>query len=394
LPEPTPNNGETAASARDDEGVATETVVPLDHSLVPPTRAMQTPDFFASLNEQFESFSNWSAVNLHSNPSGCPIMVDMSPPDVFQSQAAIPIIGSRVGSRDSIKIRIPYFRWFGPTGIVPGFTRVLVDLRKAGSEKSASTTSPPTHTIYPATSNFQMNPSSRGTHQLQSEEQPESLLFDIDDEMVPNIEILEHLLMIFFDYFGSHFPFYQKDRFMDSVRSKSVPAVLLNSMCALASRFSHHPHIRREPIYLCGEIFGDKAKQLIVVLLAVPSYDLVASLLMLSWCEFGCNRDVGFWMYTGMAIRMAQDLGMHKGSEERVRSEKVTPPESNFPGGIEQPRENGDYGRVDDEESSMQLNLFWSIYFIDRIISLGKTWPCYKWFLFLLKFNIQALVDL
>jgi len=120
---------------------------------------------------------------------------------------------------------------------------------------------------------------------------------------------------------------------------------------------------------MCGEVFGDKAKQLLVVLLAVPSYDLVASLLMISWYEFGCNRDVGFWMYSGMAIRMAQDLGMHKLNVDAIRSGKATPTEGDHFGGVNRPRENGDWR--EDEDASMQLNLFWSIYFIDRIISLG-----------------------
>ena len=35
--------------------------------------------------------------------------------------------------------------------------------------------------------------------------------------------------------------------------------------------------------------------------------------------------------------------------------------------------ENSDHGQNDEEEDSMQLNLFWSIYFIDRIISLGMS---------------------
>jgi hypothetical protein len=161
---------------------------------------------------------------------------------------------------------------------------------------------------------------------------------------------------------------------MDLVRQQSVPAVLLNSMCALASRFSNDPRIRRDPVYLCGELFGNKAKQIIVVLLAVPSYDLVASLLMLSWYEFGCNRDVGFWMYTGMAIRMAQDLGMHKDHDEEYQIGKASAQNTVSSEDIVRLRESGEEEKVDEDENSMQLNLFWSIYFIDRIISLGKSY--------------------
>jgi hypothetical protein len=248
-----------------------------------------TPEFYASLNEHFESFSNGSAVNLHSGLSGgSPIMIHVTTSDIFQSQSPKPILGSRRDSHDSAQIRIPYFRWFGPTGIVPGFTKVLEDLRQTGSEKSASTTSSPAQTIYPATPHPQAEGGLRNTIPSDLGEQNEPSLFDDEVEMVPDAEILVQLLPIFFDFFDSHFPFYKKDRFIELARQKSVPVVLLNSMCALTSRFSNHPRIQRDPIYLCGELFGNKAKQIIVVLLAVPSYDLVGSLLMLSWYEFGC----------------------------------------------------------------------------------------------------------
>jgi hypothetical protein len=184
-------------------------------------------------------------------------------------------------------------------------------------------------------------------------------MFDDEDEMVPDAEILVQLLPIFFHFFSSHYPFYQKDRFMELVRQKSVPAVLLNSMCALASRFSSHPRIRCDPTYLWEELFGNKAKQIIVVLLAVPSYDLVASLLMLSWYEFGCSRDVGFWIYTGTAIRMAQDLGMHKRNDEGYQNGQASAQDTVSSEDKERPRESGKDGKVDDDEI-WQLNSFWS----------------------------------
>ena len=201
---------------------------------------------------------------------------------------------------NSSNVRIPYFRWFGPTGIVPGFTKVLVDLRRSPTENRGE--SPPARTAFSPAERFHVGAFPPDATSPASNVSSASLIFDDEDPMLPNSEILGHLLDIFFAYFGSHFPFYQKDKFLLSVQSKSVPAVLLNSMCALAARFSRHPRIHRDPIYLCGETFGDKAKQLLIILLAVPSYDVVASLLMLSWYEFGCNRDVGFWMYTGKSL--------------------------------------------------------------------------------------------
>lgn len=328
-------------------------------------RTNRTPEFFASLAEHFDTFNNWPTLNVGSDGSVSPLPFSMPPP--LDSQ--VPMQGQPRHSSDSTKVRIPYFRWFDPTGIVPGFTKVLVDLRQTRSEYSTSTTSSPAQTLSSPTSHVQNEP---GLYQTPTPhpDDPTPLLFDHKDEIVPQMPILQHLLEIFFDYFSCHFPFYQRDSFLEHVRAKSVPAVLLNSMCALASRFSQHPRIRGEPIYLCGEVFGDKAKQVIFALLAVPSYDLVASLLILSWYEFGCNRDVGFWMYSGMAIRMAQDLGMHKGNDRISQVERSSRDGSEAADASE---ENSDHGQNDEEEDSMQLNLFWSIYFIDRIISLGMS---------------------
>ncbi len=104
---------------------------------------------------------------------------------------------------------------------------------------------------------------------------------------------------------------------------------------------------------------------MVIVLVAVPTYDLVASLLMLSWYDFGCNRNVGFWMYTGMAIRMAQDLGMHKGGGDIPSSpvsNRKTParPAVSPPQGAENANKLTVRG---EEETSLQLN---------HIISLGE----------------------
>lgn len=79
-----------------------------------------------------------------------------------------------------------------------------------------------------------------------------------------------------------------------------------------------------------------------------------------------------------MAIRMAQDLGMHKDNDEGYQIGKASAQNTVWSEDIVRPRESGKEEKVDENENSMQLNLFWSIYFIDRIISLGK---CYHYYL-------------
>jgi hypothetical protein len=62
--------------------------------------------------------------------------------------------------------------------------------------------------------------------------------------------------------------------------------------------------------YAYGEPFADKAKRLLIPLLALPSLEVVQSLVLLTYQEFATDRDSGLWMYAGMAIRMAQDIGL------------------------------------------------------------------------------------
>ncbi len=140
----------------------------------------------------------------------------------------------------------------------------------------------------------------------------EAVFFESDDKLTPRSDILFPLLDTFFDYYSCHFPFHTRASFLESVRQKKVPALLLNSMCALAARFSDLPVFEGQLAYLRGESFANKAKLLLVPLMNLPSFEVVESILMIAWTELGTSHDVGLWMYIGMAVRMAEDLGMHK----------------------------------------------------------------------------------
>jgi len=136
-------------------------------------------------------------------------------------------------------------------------------------------------------------------------------VFD-DDGLTPRLEIALPLLKLFFDHFQGHFPFYSHTTFIAAVEAKDASALLLNCMCALAARFSDLPMLQAREVALRGEVFANKAKNMLVPLLNLPSHEVVASLLMIAWHELANNHDAGLYMYTGMACRMAVDLGMEK----------------------------------------------------------------------------------
>lgn len=124
--------------------------------------------------------------------------------------------------------------------------------------------------------------------------------------------------------------------------------------------------------YAYGEPFADKAKRLLIPLLALPSLEVVQSLVLLTYQEFATDRDSGLWMYAGMAIRMAQDIGLEK-EPLPVRS-----PNGNGSPDISdignQPRAEGQPALPtfkSEREREIRRRVFWTVYFLDRLTSMG-----------------------
>lgn len=88
----------------------------------------------------------------------------------------------------------------------------------------------------------------------------------------------------------------------------------VNSECSLNRSLSSSRLCRMRPETPCpaAEALADRAKALIVAHLALPSLDIVYSLLLLAYHEHGADRDSGLWAYSGMAIRACIDMGLHK----------------------------------------------------------------------------------
>ncbi|KAK6385821.1 hypothetical protein LTS17_001393 [Exophiala oligosperma] len=199
---------------------------------------------------------------------------------------------------DSRSVRIPFFRWFGKTGIAPGYKKMLFDVTRP------SAPSPQTPDAHQLSGRFDAVIANAAKQESPS-------LFE-EDGITPASRVLYPFLNTFFDHYGCHFPFYHHNAFTKLVRSGKVSALVLNSICGLSARFSPLAEFQTYPPYMRGDTFAQKAKILLVPLLNLPSYDVVASILMLVWLELANNHDVGVWMYMGMACRMAMDLGMHK----------------------------------------------------------------------------------
>ncbi|BCS27345.1 transcription factor domain-containing protein [Aspergillus puulaauensis] len=88
--------------------------------------------------------------------------------------------------------------------------------------------------------------------------------------------------------------------------------VLTNAMCAIGSAFEarYHPTFITFPKSL-SEFFADRAKALLEIELDSPCVATVQALVIMSCHEGASNRDARGWLYSGMSMRLAFDLGLH-----------------------------------------------------------------------------------
>lgn len=218
-------------------------------------------------------------------------------------------------------IQQPYFRWLGPTAIAPpvnGTFRLLsVNISNSTSNK--------------------LTP---GNRMLVVERQDTSILSP--DSLDQNLADLSHkpdgvplpptsLYKEFYQSIANFIPFMPYDVFKRNYEDGTVCECVLYAMGAVAERFLKNDS-------QMSESYADMAKELVIPHLAAPALEIVFTLLLLAYLEFAHDRDSGLWAWSGMAIRMCYDLGLHKESP------------------IEDPN-----GR----------QIFWSVVCLDRQISCG-----------------------
>ncbi|KAF9126018.1 hypothetical protein BGW39_006981 [Mortierella sp. 14UC] len=142
-------------------------------------------------------------------------------------------------------------------------------------------------------------------------ERPKKSLYGIKDE-VPRKEILDHLIELFFDSIYFQLPIIHPGTFMKQYKEGKVSPNLLNAMCASVARFSNHPDVVTTPAFLAGEPFATNIRAVLVDSIDVPTVSNVQALLLLSMYEYGAARGPRAWMFGGMAVRQAQELGLNR----------------------------------------------------------------------------------
>ncbi|KAG1451614.1 hypothetical protein G6F56_008042 [Rhizopus delemar] len=167
-------------------------------------------------------------------------------------------------------------------------------------------------------------------------------LLVVDPLEMPPDDLGDHLLDLYFKNFYPLLPIVHKKLFMQSLSKNQVPPLLLNAIYAVASRVSSDPRVRADPSKpeTAGDVFFERARLLIDLEWDNFKLYTVQSLLLMSSHQNGALKTTRGWLYSGMAIRMSQNLGLHR---------------------------NCDSWDITNDEKEERKRLFYSCFIIDRL---------------------------
>ena len=220
----------------------------------------------------------------------------------------------------------------------------------------------------------------------------------------PISPLIKDLCESFFKHLGCNYPFLTRKRFLRDLEERKVDPILVDAVCAIAARFSTNPALRNagnsaskdriaDPTHKSkyGQVFARRAMTAMTDSFACPTIAAVQACLLLAYEQFGSDRDSGLWVYLGLSIRMAQDLGMHKLEGLRYEGHLGPTPKT---------AKNGAAGRLDEQRRAdkyhalqartysdpeqeqeirriekERINTFWAIFFLDRVVCSGTGRP-------------------
>ncbi|KAI8051767.1 fungal-specific transcription factor domain-containing protein [Thamnidium elegans] len=162
-----------------------------------------------------------------------------------------------------------------------------------------------------------------------------------DPSELPPKDLSQHLITLYFNHFYPFLPlFYKRDLSVD----QPISPLLLNSIYAVASRISPDVRVRSDPTSpdTAGDIYFERAEKLLDASYDLPSISTVQALLLLASHQHGRMKSARAWLYSGMAFRMAQDLGLHR---------------------------NCDRWNISPDECERRKRVFWCCFVVDRLAS-------------------------
>jgi hypothetical protein len=191
------------------------------------------------------------------------------------------------------------------------------------------------------------------------------------DAPVLTKKVWDEVFDIFTVHFSTQLPFLHPPTFRNRIRQASNPrdpsvapidlrdgGILLLALLMLTARFHselvdyHSTAKSRNPLD-ASEYYATALKTAIGPTgfsLTSSSIDGIQALLMLALWEWGQTRDLSAWIYSGMAIRLAQAIGLPYEEDEENHRDTAT-------------------------EREVRRRTWWSCFIIDRMLSAGKYRP-------------------
>ncbi|KXN72821.1 hypothetical protein CONCODRAFT_77620 [Conidiobolus coronatus NRRL 28638] len=128
---------------------------------------------------------------------------------------------------------------------------------------------------------------------------------------LPPQEEIDQLIDLYFSHVHPSIRFVHRPSFLSRLHSKKQCLLLLNSIFAVSARFA--PHVgQTKPRYQWGDVYFKRANSHITKeALSQPTIEIVQSLILLGLYEYGKMKGFSSWNYVGIAIRLAQQLGLH-----------------------------------------------------------------------------------
>lgn len=169
---------------------------------------------------------------------------------------------------------------------------------------------------------------------------------------LPPLDLVNHLVDLFFTYVNSVFPFVHRAVLKKSIQDGSVSRPLLYAVLAISARFSEHPSVRTQPPYLAGECYANKALSLVDVSTLEPSLENIQFWGIMSCLEYGRASGSKAWIYGGLAVRFCQELGYYK---EETMSLPIF----------------AEDGSIDTTAMALRRRVYWSCICIDKLSCAG-----------------------
>ncbi|KAL1923404.1 uncharacterized protein VTP21DRAFT_8384 [Calcarisporiella thermophila] len=184
-------------------------------------------------------------------------------------------------------------------------------------------------------------------------EEPPEISYDEYRNELPPREISDVLIEAYFEHIHPYMPIISKPRFLKQYRGEltSPTPFLMNAIFSLTVRavfkgglFNRYPMLSEG----MADVFYQRVKKLLDTAFEKPQLSTVQALLLLTIDTQLANNPENNYLYSSLAVRIAQELGMHRDSSK---------------------------WKISRSESELRKRIWWICYVFDREISSASGRP-------------------